>query len=906
MTYTGQFINKKGHLVEITLSAHGGEGIASIGDEDAGLFFTADEAFTMESSQKDTMDHILAKTATVRLLSSKFRPELFARSVFDIEVETKQEGVTVFHGFLTPQTYSQQFAEEYDELELNCLDVLSALEYRNYMDVGGASGMSYDEAKAKASTRTLKDILTRTLSAGRQGMDADWHVWYDGSRAISEDKAARYTIFEDIEVSELLFLGDDEDSVWTSQKVVEEIMRYLGLRLTQEGDDFYVYSWQSVRQMSDTIEWCDLMTGETKTTARRKESLSVDNIEDCGCDISVGECFNVVSLTCSVEKQKSVIENPLSDDDMLRPFGGRQKYMTEYSADGEGTAAYNAFHDIVKGGTTKYEGASVTDWLIEVKQNPQWKFCCQGTDTIQKACPDGKGQQNVANLLALHMGAAIIASGKVERNLNGKDDSVTASVSMEDALVISVNGAKDDTEAGAESLDSSIRAAMPMAEYMGNEAGGVFSPADQEVTNYIVVSGELVLNPLMEMTDRFQTLYDTEWDMSGLHKSWWHQTVPSRQNGDGRYYTRQYFRAASRKDEAQYDEGPYCEDGGTKWLTPGWCPFTDTGAEQYEFKYSAVGDNGDKISKIGVLACQLIIGGKCVVEKPYGEDLGTGTPGTGRGEPQDFVWMPYKEYKDCKTEDEYWQQCFTIGFNPKVGDKLVGKSFKIMDNASYELDIDQEGIAIPIRSADKVSGQVTFRILGPYNLMWDDITRRHPTLFRHTKWTTNTIPLLQHVSSIILKKFEIKVCSDNGRSSVSEADKDLVYMSDTAADFVNKKDDIEFKLTSALSADEAAALGVETGTAMSTPISRLTGTGLLAVYDRHMDTMAKPEQLYVDDVYREYSEPRLQMEVNIQDDGQRFSPFNMLRHEALAKDFYAVGWDRDLMEGSCKLTMKSE
>lgn len=905
MIYSGQFINHKGQTISIRLTAHGDEGEVEIGSEETGIFFAADDTFETEASQKDTMDHMLATTATLRVLTDRFRPQLFGRSVFDVEVEARQDGATVFHGFLEPQTYSQQFQERYDELELNCVDVLSALEYRRYMDVGGTGGTSYEEAKAKAATRTLLDILLSTLEAGRQGMDSEWHVWYDGSRSMSADEAARYTVFGDIEISELLFLGDDEDSVWTSQKVLEEIMRYLGLRLAQWGDDFYVFSWQSVRQMSDTIEWKDLRSGAAQTMARRLERLSTRNIEDCGCDISVGECFNVVSLTCSVEKQKSVVENPLDGDSMLRPFHGRQKYMTEYSSDGEGTAAYTAFHDIVKGGTTKYEGASVTDWLIEVKQNPQWQFRTMGADTIAQACPGGLNQQNVPNLLALSMGAAIIASGKVERQLDGKDDSVTASVSMDNALVISVNGAKDDTESGADSMGERIRAAMPMAEYAGNEAGGVFSPADGSVTNYIVVSGELVLNPLMEMTDRFQKLFDTEWDMTGLHKSWWHQTVPSRNNGDGRYYTRQYFKAATRKDEAQYDDGPYYESL-TRLLSPGWCPFTDTGAQQYEFRYSAVGDSGDKISKLGVLACQLVIGGKCVVEKPYGEDLGTGVPGTGKGTPDDYVWMPYKEYEDCQSEDEYWQQCFTIGFNPKVGDKLVGTAFKIMDNASYELDIDQEGIAIPVKAADKVSGQVTFRILGPYNLVWGDITRRHPTLFRHTKWTEKSVPLLQHVSSIIVRKLEIKVCSDNGRSSQDDEDKDLVYMSDTASGFVNKKDDIEFKLTSALSADEAEALGVEAATAMSTPIDRSTGTGLLAVYDRHKDAVAKPEQLYVDDVYREYSEPRVTMTVNVQDDGQRVSPFNMLRHEALGKDFYVIGADRNLMDGSAKLTMKSE
>ena len=39
---------------------------------------------------------------------------------------------------------------------------------------------------------------------------------------------------------------------------------------------------------------------------------------------------------------------------------------------------------------------------------------------------------------------------------------------------------------------------------------------------------------------------------------------------------------------------------------------SDTGPQLYEFKYSAIGDGSDHISKVGVLACMLIIGDKCV------------------------------------------------------------------------------------------------------------------------------------------------------------------------------------------------------------------------------------------------------------------------------------------------------
>ena len=183
----------------------------------------------------------------------------------------------------------------------------------------------------------------------------------------------------------------------------------------------------------------------------------------------------------------------------------------------------------------------------------------------------------------------------------------------------------------------------------------------------------------------------------------------------------------------------------------------------------------------------LIIGGKCVVEKTPDNDLGTGVPYTGNGWPQDFVWRDYKPRESCASDEEYYQQCFNIGFDPKIGDKLIGTEYSLQGNHDYKIGIDAEGIAIPIKKADKVSGRVQFMILGPVNTVWGEITRRHPSFWRHTKWGTNQIPLLAHVSSIMLKSFEVKVYSDNGLINNNNDDNDVIYMSDTKESFDNRK-----------------------------------------------------------------------------------------------------------------------
>lgn len=669
---------------------------------------------------------------------------------------------------------------------------------------------------------------------------------------------------------------------------MEEILKYLNLHIVQEGFTFYIYSWESVKG-EERIYWRDLLTGASVTTARQTTDIRTGIVTDTDTTISVGEVYNRLLLTAKVESMESVIESPLDDDLLKSPYKNYQKYMTEYSSDGEGSKAIDAFDAMTHGQETSYSGGCVTDWYVQVKNNSEWLFPNMGSGNVmEELCSEGKNQQALPNLLAKQPGAAILALGKVEKKTDGKDNSLTPKVEMTNYLVVSVNGNGDDKEATTYPNADSLKAGVPRAVYNGSMTGGVFSPTDEGTTNYIVLSGKLVLNPVMALTDTYKAIYNYEggvWGgmpgMVGIRK-WWHMTVPSRNNGDGRYYTQQWWQAEQPNQEVAWDVA----------TEHGFVPFTDSGPQLYEFKYSAIGDGSDHISKVGVLACMLIIGDKCVVEK-----------GT-EGQVSDFEWRKYKTLEECADEDEYYQQCFTIGFDPKIGDKIVGTKFDLQNNVSYELGIDAEGIAIPIKKSDKVSGRVRFMILGPVNAVWDVVTRRHKTWFRHTKWNSTTIPLLAHVSSIMVEQFEVKIYSDNGLVN-NTGDNDLVYMSDTKESFVNVKDDIEMKINSALTAAECQALDVTDSVKMSTPVNTLTGEGLLTIYDHNREESAKPEQLYVDSYYKEWHAPRVVMTQKLTDtDGGIVSLFAHYRHPMMGKTFFVQGISRNLEEGYAEMTLK--
>lgn len=891
----GSFLSQQGDTITVHIvTGNDSTQTIEIGTEKADVYFSEDPA-EIENEVNDTFDVLLRNSAKIRLLCGNLITNLFSTSCRDAVVNIYKNDTCIFAGFIEPQTLSQPYNDRWDELELNCIDALSALQYSKYKNVG-ALGVIYAFVKAEAAQRSFYDIATEILQGVTDRLDIlgnqNIKFWYDGSKAVDAQTANRYQVFKQLSISDLLFLGDDESDVWQQDEVLEELLKYLNLHIVQDGFNFYIFSWESVKATPDKIIWHDIVSNNTKTTAQKAVTIALANVADCDTTISIGDVYNQLLLTAKVEDIESVIESPLDDDLLVSPYINKQKYLTEYSSDGEGKTAYNAFYDMTHNKKTTYGGGAITDWYVQVMRNKQWTFPMKGNrdiDIVDYFGSEGANQHALPDWLGQEPGAAIMALGSVKINTANDDNSPTSKVNMTNYLVVSVNGnGIDNDENKTYPSVADIQKNIPYAVYNGNKAGGVFSPPDEETTNYIVLSGKVILNPIMRQTNTYTNLHNKEWKSGlpiGIKENEiyvWHQTVPSRNNGDGRYYTRQYWQAETPDKEVSWHEG----------ADSGFYPYTGEGPEEYEFKYSAIGDSTDTISKVAVLACMLVIGDKCVVE--------TGTD----GQTTDFVWQKYKERSECQSDDEYYQQCFTIGFDPKIGDKLVGTEFSIQNNIDYKMGIDAEGIAIPITKGDKISGQVRFMILGPVNATWDVITRRHPTFFRHTKWSSSSVPLLAHVSSILIKSFEVKVYSDNGLISNGNDDNDIIYMSDTKETFVNKKDDLEFKINSALTATECAQLGVSNTVKLSTPLNISTGDGVLEVYDRNGNVKAKPEQIYVDSYYTEYHKPRIVMEQKLRDIDNVVSLFNHYRHEALNKEFFVQGIGRNLIEGRADLTLK--
>ena len=893
MKIEGSFVNKKGDTVtlEITISGSTGNDIAI---EPGGVLeFAADDTVTIDSGVNDSLDVCQQHSCTIALHAATYVSDLFTSEYKDGKVEVSVNGACVFSGWLEPRTLTQPFNDVYDDLSLQCVDSLSAMQYSNYKDVNNTT--TYTAAAEKADMRTFKDLLTEALSKGTDG--GSYNVWWDSSRAA---KATDGNVFDELMVSDMAFLGESADDTVTYLDVAEAVLKYLDLHIVQYGRDFYVFSWDTMR--AGTTSWSLLISSDEEASQPAQlpgctgvsTALSAAIVEDTDTQIDVQEIFNQLCLTVSPKGSDTVLRSPLDSTGKIPAMGVRQYYCTEYAADGEGTKAAQAFYSLVKNHTDNgYDSQVWKDYLVRVMRNVYWKIGSgSGVGTAVTDWATDKSYtypEDVTDKLRSRLGALLLQVGSVDHKPGTGDTSKQSSISMTDELVISVNGNGNDISPYP--TDTDIQHAMPLMSYVGGDTTASYSPdvadnTDGSYHNYLVIDGTIVLAPLMPTafevekvrkyaTDAdFMNRYSFENGYSGI--SGFDKGLPnisaSRVNKDGRYLAFEWWKQGKQT--------------GTR---KGWIPYTEDGAQLFEYKTAS---GKDEIDKVDILWCMLRIGDKVLTEDK-----------TKSGELDSFSWVKYRTLEECGNDvDKYLTQTFTIGINPKIGDKLIGQDFDIGTNFDYTTNIDAEkGMAIPLPYDAKLHGSMTFRVLGIDNPVWADYhVTRHKTMFRHTKYGTDNIPLMAHVSSVIIKNFSVKIYSDveNG------GEDDIVYMSRTSHKFYNKKDDLEMKIHSGFTSDEISRYGLS-GKIMYTTVCGKDGLALTSVTNKTSGESAKAEKLYVDAYYKELSKPRVILTQNLQCTDMSVVQTSRWTHPALAgKTFYVRDIGYNLMEGSAQAKME--
>ena len=897
MVLNGIFKDNNNDNVRVRITSQKtGENI-SVGSN--GLFFGGNPV-TISYNIDDTFEHIIRKTATINFVTNYYLGDkLFANNAKDVSVRVQKAGTTIFDGHVDPNTFNQPFIAGLGEFSINCLDRLSVLQYYNYKE---ATIKNYDTLKKESGIRTFKDILIEILGI---------NILYDGSKTISSNK----NIFEETSINDLIMFGDDFDSVWTQEDVINYIMQYFNLHIIQEGTWYYIFDWQTIKDkntnwiiISDNRQVIeDINEWNITTEAKNDNDIT---FADSDTNISIADVYNQISVECPLEAQDALFVSPLEKDNLSSLYSGKQLYCTEYIAEGSGDDAYKAINKIIKNEATDWKDAKVYNHYMQLMTNPNWKLYINGTDTIDtlyEQDSNGKyiNQWKVTKYLVDNQCIpALIRMGEVEiKGSQVQDNSPVSKIDMNDYLFISVNGNETDTADGQSPSPSTLQTHSPLIEYVGETSGGIYSPVDDDTINYLVFSGEILLQPIAYESSNNYANRNNNYAINvanGVNETKGHDAVVpyynvnnippifqsnlirSDHNTEGRYYTRKFWTVTNPSDKPN----SYLSDGSC--LVNPWTD--DKSAKGYEYRYSAEGEGSDYFSKIPIFACELTIGDKRLIETNI-DEYGDST----------FEWVTIGQ-EPTKTVDgvTYAITTFSLGVNPKIKDYVIGQEYKIQNTIDYTMNLDAEGTAIPIKKSDNLSGKVTFKIVGLINSSWDDIVRTHPTWFRHTSWSTNTKSILAHTQNIIIKDFECKIYSSNSVND-NEGDDTLVYVSAETDKYINSKD-FEFKFITQPSSKECLEMGCKSSVNTNAVINANTNEYLQEI--TYNGETAKAEEHYINQYYNEYSTPKIILETTLHDILDAESPLALFHWNVLNKNFIVLGKEQDVKFNRITLKLK--
>lgn len=864
MRYFGIFTNIHGQEVSVDIHTIGEADATPTPIGERGIYFSSEEAVMIESDVNDSFDTLLRTNCTVKLLTDRALTDFYTLSPQEAVIKVDVDGAPKFRGYVQPLAFSQPFVESLDEVSVEGIDPLSVMELFPYTT-------NWEVALANAQEPTLAAALTDVLTRASDGLglsiDIDCPVLTsDGSMSA----------LEALRISESLFLGEEEDDMWKLNEVAEEILQYLDLKAEVRGDSIKVYRTAPME---------------------RDDGITLNTVADTEATINIEESFNVISVTAERQSIDEIIAQPLDEDELTSDYTRGALYTQQYVVKGKDWthgALWRWIHGgALSSGAMSDDNKYRIDTYIKPMNHPRWWFNDASDSITLVSQGSTSGMMGKANILGNTLASGIFRVGGVKPLSTAKDDEIPSKIDYKDMIIVGVGGRRMGYPTHENLISPNI-----MAAYTGSASGAALTPTDELTTNYIVISGKLKLVPwlphisngdLGEFDDP-----DTDW------------IIPDDDPNDNGYQSEnfaKYMRWVDYVDSYGFlDDTPEIYHIVERWYNcekatdrpilnspqqEGLMPMISGVGKLFPYDKMTARDEVDNVRKVGVLRCQLRVGNKvlCEVARQEGE--------VGKYNSA-YVWRDYKDPLEC-TPEEYLEQTFTIGYNPSLGDYLVGEEHDIVNTVAYYQNIEEEGLAIPINKSDALSGPVKFAILSPVDLHYCKRGVQYDA-------TDNSQRVMPYVNHIELTDFEMKVVSDNGRLDEGDDD-DIVYTSDTDENYINEKDDITMRINTALSSEERAKLGVSDAPSISVPFDISTQAPVLSVLDA--GEVGKPEQFYVDRYWREVHVPRMQIAVNLE--GLDWHIGDKLTHPALpGKEFKIISVGYDIQGGFATCNLKEQ
>lgn len=243
------------------------------------------EPFSIDTEDEDVLVPIRSSLATLSVYGSDYLKDLYTSDPQGIRIKLLVNGSVKWIGFLTPDTFNQDFSSPEFIYEMECVAALSTLKHKKF--------------DLTADKVTFLDIIKRARDLSGY---VDLYLTDSVRGKLDEN------IYELAGVASGNFF-DELNEAMTYYEVLEEIAKYLvECTFTPFEDDLYLLDYLAIKKGFNGYH---KYSGNTKTSVTLSDSMEVNSVgyKGTGSTISRIPGKNKIAVNCSLYEVKDFLPN---------------------------------------------------------------------------------------------------------------------------------------------------------------------------------------------------------------------------------------------------------------------------------------------------------------------------------------------------------------------------------------------------------------------------------------------------------------------------------------------------------------------------------------------------------------------------------------------------------------------
>ena len=836
----GEFKNELNETIKVQiLNNH--NTLITIGDDESYDLCWTDQPVVINAEDGDIDECLISKKCTIKLMTSiDLYDYVFYDNPWDcrVVITNKTKGRILFYGYVVPMNYNQDFSRKWNEISIECTDYIGTLQYKPYLND------DWKTAVQSSGIKSFKDIIVNIFSNYR---DLEGNL-VPVVMLHNFNESGYLTNNLEKNINDFILCGETEEDQQNCDYALNTILTFLGLKIatiidsngTETIEHIAIYDPENLglKFTQGFIYAKDLREPNTNYVYRRTCTDYIKLDDENGYvggqyDITIEQPVTKLKVEVEREKAENIIPS-LFDDGIEAQYPHEEPCIVEYCTvnDLYGNVLTTLLeHRRVDGKYNPFMLNYINDrsawtrrWWFRKLRSEGWDFYDKFghyeydfTPLVNQTQYLSKSWGNEGDPTALNP-FPIIFDIKAEDKIKKNQNSSEVKTSTARLLMIPINGnGNDEWGHRAPNYDDLITQNTGCMIHYHSSTEINLSPVDDKTTNYLIFSGKMGYSPRertsymehrgtyngqpVQTTNEYNTTFERilhpgTYEELGVFSSFgWNTTntitVPRSclaygwiNKDDGRRFYAQSF-LYNDQEEATTDffYFPMLEDA-------------DKTDKKFKYNYCQSGtDNNEKIEKVSVLICSLVVGegnDAKILNETFVED--------GNGIKQShFEWLAATDYPDAT---------FTLGFEPKQNECVIGTYYDLENNISVDNKISGKGMAIPITKDDALHGPIDFKIIR----LVDNIYLSNGKIKRDLSNATapqasDSKFILSHASALFIKSLKVAIESDVDADVLNA--KDLVYVSDNSQTYVKNEKSISFNICTGLTQAESDELKVE-------------------------------------------------------------------------------------------------